>query len=144
MEGAGTMSMNAKADYRKVGVRGERGATLVEFALVLPILVTLLFGIAEFGRVLNAQVVVTSATREGARFASLGSSSAAVTTQVRANCPTVDPALLTVVVTNAGGASGTAVSVRVTYQLTLMSEIIASMFGASTVNISHEAVMRLE
>jgi len=129
---------------RRAGRKSERGATLVEFALILPILITLLFGVVEFGRLLNAQVVVTSATREGARYASLGSSAATVTSQVKASCPTLDPTKITVTVTNAGGTSGTPVTVRVTYEFTLVSQGIASLFGSETVNISHEAIMRLE
>ncbi|WP_077489855.1 TadE family protein [Sinomonas mesophila] len=39
----------------------------VEFALVLPMLPTLVFGIIEFGRLYNAQIVFSNAAREGAR-----------------------------------------------------------------------------
>lgn len=45
----------------------ERGAALVEFAIVLPLLVTLVFGIIEFGRAYNAQISLTHAAREGIR-----------------------------------------------------------------------------
>jgi Flp pilus assembly protein TadG len=54
-------------------VRGEeRGAALVEFALILPILVMFVFGIIEFGREYSARIQLTSAVREGARAAALG------------------------------------------------------------------------
>ena len=52
--------------------RDERGAALVEFALVLPVLVLFLFGIVEFGRAYSARIQLTSAVREGARAAALG------------------------------------------------------------------------
>jgi Flp pilus assembly protein TadG len=45
----------------------ERGAAAVEFALVLPLLLALVFGIVEFGRLYNAQVVITNAARSAAR-----------------------------------------------------------------------------
>lgn len=45
----------------------EEGAAAVEFALVVPLLLTLLFGIIEFGFAFNAQIVVTNAAREAAR-----------------------------------------------------------------------------
>lgn len=45
----------------------EGGAALVEFAIVLPLLVMLVFGIIEFGRAYNAQISLTHAAREGAR-----------------------------------------------------------------------------
>jgi Flp pilus assembly protein TadG len=48
--------------------RHEAGAAAVEFAIVLPLLVLLLFGIVEFGLLLYNQQVITNASREGARY----------------------------------------------------------------------------
>jgi Flp pilus assembly protein TadG len=47
----------------------ERGASLVEFALVAPLLFLLLFGVIEFARLGHAFTTVWTAAREGARFA---------------------------------------------------------------------------
>ena len=47
--------------------RGEHGAAAVEFALIVPLLVVLVFGVIEFGRVFNVQISLTGAAREGAR-----------------------------------------------------------------------------
>jgi Flp pilus assembly protein TadG len=49
----------------------EAGAAAVEFALVLPVLMLLIFGIIDFGRMLNAKITITEAAREGARAAAL-------------------------------------------------------------------------
>jgi hypothetical protein len=49
----------------------EDGAAAVEFALVLPVLMLLIFGIIDFGRMLNAKITITEAAREGARAAAL-------------------------------------------------------------------------
>lgn len=46
-----------------------RGSTLVESAVSLFLLLTLVFGIIEFGRAYNVYQVMTNAAREGARFA---------------------------------------------------------------------------
>ncbi len=46
-----------------------RGSTLVESALTLLLLLTLVFGIIEFGRAFNVYQTMTNAAREGARFA---------------------------------------------------------------------------
>jgi Flp pilus assembly protein TadG len=50
---------------------GDRGAAAVEFALVLPLLLILIFGIVDFGRMLNAKITLTEAAREGARATAL-------------------------------------------------------------------------
>ena len=49
--------------------RDERGATIVEAALVLPILFMFLLAILEFGRAYNEYQVLTNAAREAARYA---------------------------------------------------------------------------
>jgi len=49
----------------------ERGAAAVEFALVMPILLLLVFAIIDFGRLLNQQITLTEAAREGARATSI-------------------------------------------------------------------------
>jgi Flp pilus assembly protein TadG len=53
--------------------RGERGAALVEFALVLPLLLVVIAGVVDFGFLFQRYEVVTNAAREGARLASLPS-----------------------------------------------------------------------
>ena len=52
----------------------QRGSVAVEFALILPILAVLLFGIVDFGRMLWFKEVLVSATRDGARMGTLYSS----------------------------------------------------------------------
>ena len=64
--------------------RDERGAAVVEFALILPILVMFVFGIVEFGRAYSARIQLTAAVREGARAGALGGDVEAAT---RAGAP---------------------------------------------------------
>ena len=49
-----------------------RGAAAVEFAMLLPLFLTLIMGIWEVGRVVQVQQVLLSAAREGGRQASTG------------------------------------------------------------------------
>jgi Flp pilus assembly protein TadG len=62
----------------------DRGAAAVEAALVLPLLLILVFGIIDFGRMLNAQIQLTEAAREGARARSLGASVSEAQARVQA------------------------------------------------------------
>jgi Flp pilus assembly protein TadG len=50
------------------GAPGERGAILVETVLTMTAFLLLIFGIAEAGRLLQVQNMLTNAAREGARF----------------------------------------------------------------------------
>ncbi|WP_035741274.1 TadE/TadG family type IV pilus assembly protein [Arthrobacter sp. MA-N2] len=49
----------------------ESGAVAVEFALILPIFLVLVLGIAEFGRAFNIQVSLSEAGREASRYAAI-------------------------------------------------------------------------
>lgn len=61
------------ADNRDVQLearaRGESGAALVEFALVLPVFLMLVLGVFTGGLAYSRKIAVAEATREGARFA---------------------------------------------------------------------------
>lgn len=59
-------------------VRGTRGQSLVEFALILPIFLVVMFMITEFGRALFQYNVLVTATRAGARAGVIAGSGAAV------------------------------------------------------------------
>ena len=52
----------------KRGMRSERGGVAVEFAIILPILMLLVFGIIDFGHAWYMKQIVINASREGARY----------------------------------------------------------------------------
>ena len=54
------------------GSRQQDGAAAVEFALLLPLLVLLLFGLIQFGIAFNTRIQATNAAREAARAAVIG------------------------------------------------------------------------
>lgn len=62
----------------------DRGATAVEFALLFPLLMLIVFGTIDFGRALNAQITLTQAVREGVRLDALGEPNVQARTQAAA------------------------------------------------------------
>lgn len=60
----------------KPNMRDDRGQSLVEFALTLPMLLVVMFMVTEFGRALYQYNVMAQATREGARVAVVSGSAA--------------------------------------------------------------------
>ena len=52
--------------------RRERGAAAVEFALILPILLMLVGGTVDFGRLFYTQIQLSNAARDGVRLAAMG------------------------------------------------------------------------
>ena len=61
-----------RTNRRTIDLRSQKGQSLTEFALALPILVLLLFAVIQFGITFNNYVTLTDATRAGARKAAVG------------------------------------------------------------------------
>ena len=76
-----------------------RGATVVEFALIVPILLALLMGIIEFAWMARAQLTVANAAREGIRFAALGNTSTNVRTRIINTATVLNPDVTTAQIT---------------------------------------------
>ena len=115
--------------------QNERGAVAAEFALILPVLLTILFGIIEFGMVMYGREVVTNATRERAR-AGIIQKTPAVTaeqiTSVATNYLTgtgVSAASVTFAVPASGGGTGTPVTVTATYRYPWLVPYIPVLLG---------------
>ncbi|OJV66642.1 MAG: hypothetical protein BGO41_04255 [Clostridiales bacterium 38-18] len=53
-------------------MKSSKGQSLVEFALVMPLLMLILIGIIEFGFMFSGYLTLTNASREAARVISLG------------------------------------------------------------------------
>lgn len=61
-------ALRAARDHRVRAVPHDRGASAVEFALVAPLLIILVFGIIAFGVVLAQQLTIGNAARQAARY----------------------------------------------------------------------------
>ena len=59
---------------RKPSIKSEQGQTMVEFAIVAPILLMLILGIIQLGVLFNNYITLTDAARAGARQAAVGRS----------------------------------------------------------------------
>lgn len=116
----------------------ERGAVAAEFALLLPVLFTILFGIIEFGMIMYGREVVTNASREGARagiIQRIPPLTAGEIITVATNYLTgtgINPAQVTITVPASGGTTGTPVTVSATYNYPWLIPYIPTMLGLPT------------
>jgi Flp pilus assembly protein TadG len=106
----------------------ERGANLVEMALVVPLLLLLLAGVLDIGRAFNNYIIITNASREGARWAARFPAD-----QFGIEQATIDEAAnsgvaLTsgnIAITGLNGTAGNPIRVTVTYQFqTIMGGVL--------------------
>jgi Flp pilus assembly protein TadG len=128
--------------------RRERGAAIVEFALVVPILFLMVWGIISFSRAYQRLNALSASLREGVRVASTLDSIqtyASRRTQVRIAVRTFSTAFGYPVDTNqvvVDASSGTDVRVRVVnYPLFAGLNFIG---GLSSITVSREAIFRCE
>jgi Flp pilus assembly protein TadG len=132
----------------------ERGAELVEMALVTPLLLLLVFGIIDFGFLFQRYVVLTNAAVEGARVATMpgytnGDAQARVQAYVTNALPpgvVAGAAIINVPLPGVGGATWPGVQVTVTHVYTLqyVAPIMALVGGpgAGTVTLTARSTMR--
>ncbi len=137
----------------KTHIPNQKGVAAVEFALVLPLLVVLAFGIIEFSLALYDKAVITNASREGAR-AGIVFRDPAVTDDeiigiVNQYCQnrlvTFGSALQpTTTVNREGTSTGDDLTVQVHYDYTFLviPGFITSMTGG--IPMTAQTVMRLE
>ena len=120
--------------------RTDAGQAAVEFALVLPLFVLLVFAICEFGRVWMNQHVLTTASRTGARVGILPSSTTGdVQTAVdnHLTAAGLDPTNASVSMSNVGtsASSGDVTSVSVSYDVAILTgSLIPALQGTITLN----------
>jgi len=125
-----------KFDKSKSKLRNEKGTSAVEFALVLPIFVSVIFGIFQFGIAFNNWIAITHAAREGVRLAAVGQYNEQ---RVRDSAPSVQ--IQSITISGQGGSIGSPVTVTVTGNV-LNIEI--PFAGSWPVSLTSTAVMRLE
>src|ERR671924_19888 len=137
--------------------RSEEGVALVEFALILPILVLLLFGMLDFGKAFNYWIDETHLANEGARWAVVNKNPAssgtlqeyirqqATTSELRSGGTASLPSPVRVCIDFPNGTSNVGDPVRVTLSATYRwLGIITSEVGLTDTTITGSSIMRLE
>jgi Flp pilus assembly protein TadG len=135
------------------GTRGERGQTILEFALIIPIMLVFLLIVVDFGLAMDRRIVLQHAVREGAREAATGASVAEIQ-QVTAEPVGIPESKVQVCYRNSDGNSQTGnvgddvrvYTVDVNYRFTTGGTEMLTAFGVSTPQIpmNPSAEMRLE
>ena len=110
---------------KRAAARTRRGATVVEFAVLAPVMFLFIFGIIEFGRLMMVQEAMTSAAREACREASLATT---------INSADVDSAARNVMLGVMADAANTA-----TVRVTMNPASMANVPSGTPVNVYIEA-----
>lgn len=125
-------------------MKSERGQAVVELALSLPLLLILLFGMIDFGRVITAYMSLEHAGREAARSASIGADNTEVYSRAKAAAQVLDPNRLTVQISpESGRVRGTYVTITASYSVNISTPIIQNFLPDPYI-VRSKTVMRVE
>ncbi|MGN7297719.1 TadE/TadG family type IV pilus assembly protein [Ferdinandcohnia sp. SAFN-114] len=138
-------------------MKSQKGQSLVETALILPIILMILFGITDFGRIFHAYLTLDHAGREAARVATVGSDLGTIQTTISNATDTLEsddpsnPKMVgktvyfgSTVVTDASATptSGEEVKIELTYEVDFLTPIIGQIIGEF--DLKDTTVMRVE
>ena len=124
-------------------IRDERGATAVEFAFIVPLLILLVLGIAEFGHAFQVQGTLSAAAREGVRMMALQNDPAAARAVVRDAASALNPAVTDAQIAISPASCPTLNAGTTTVRLTISYPMpyLTGFFGTS-VDLTGTGVMR--
>ena len=144
------------------GRESSRGQELVEYAIVFPVLMLLVLGIIEFGRIIYSYNAISNAAREGARFAVVPANQAnipggpewcaswtnPIIDRVCERAMALDPAELQVTVSqpdlDADGLPDPVVQIQTVYEGPFLTNLVLQAVNQGGLRLQAAATMRLE
>ncbi|WHY76782.1 pilus assembly protein [Neobacillus sp. WH10] len=124
-------------------MKSEKGQSLVEFALILPLLVLMLFGIIDFARIFHVYLTMDHAGREAARAASIGKDDTFIKQTALDNAKSINLVAGRVGISPVGTKkSGDNVTITITYPIDFLTPVIGKIVGPLT--LEDKTVMRVE
>lgn len=129
-------------------ITSDRAQATVEMAVILPVLALIIFGSLEFARVFNAWIIITQASREGARVgatqcAAHATCSTTVGAWVEDSLTGLDVAAVDWDMTPGPYSAGGTLTVNVDYDVPIITPLISLLTGA-TVPVHAQTSMRIE
>ena len=125
-------------------IKSEHGQAIVEMAMVLPLIVLLLMGIVEFGRIGNAYLTVTNAARQGARYGVVGNSNTEIMDKIKGAAIPLNPEDLVIIIDpEINRSTGDDISINVSYPVEIIAPVIGNIVGNPFI-VSSNIIMRIE
>jgi hypothetical protein len=122
----------------------KKGQSIVETALILPVIILLLMGMFEFSRIFGSYLLITYTGRESARMAAVGKSDEAIIQNVHEKAGLLDLANLQVVVDPAvTRRTGQDVKINIKYKIVIYAPIIQNILP-NPFYIESNTYMRVE
>lgn len=123
--------------------RNDKGQSMVEMAIILPVLLLILFSIFEFGRILGAYMLVHDLARDGVRYGVVGMSDQSIKDHIMEHDSFLNINSDDINITPSIRSLGSALTVGIDYEIEIITPIISSIVP-NPINLRAEYVMRVE
>jgi hypothetical protein len=125
--------------------KSQHGQSLVEFALIFTVIALFIFGVIDFGRILNAKIILDHASREGARSACVGKDDTSVQQVITDDLSDLNSAAVTRSISPGYSSRirGVYVTVSLSYPVTISTPLLAEIIPNPFI-VKGETVMRVE
>lgn len=124
--------------------RNQKGQSLVEFAIILPLILLIVMGIAQFGLLFNSYLTIQNATREGARTGVVGGTNSEIRQSILNTSPYLKEDNLTIHINPKDNRrSGETLTVQIIYSYPLTVPIINNILGKA-IQLNAQTSMRIE
>ena len=129
----------------QLSVSKQKGQSLVEFTIILPILLIILLGMLEFGLVLNAYLSINNCSREGARLGVVGGSDGEIKNLIKDISPSLNTNKLNVSINpvESSRRRGESLTVTVEYSYDVITPIISVIID-DEIDLKMQTTMRIE
>ena len=125
-------------------IRNKKGQSVVEMALLLPVLLLILLGIIEFGRIYGAYMIISNAARDGARVGSVGGTYSQIQTTDLNDSSALNPLDINVTTSTSGsGGRGDSITVTVGYDIQIMAPFLGIVVD-NPMHLEVDMTMRIE
>ncbi|KUK84144.1 MAG: Flp pilus assembly protein TadG [Pelotomaculum thermopropionicum] len=126
-------------------IKDKRGQALIELALVLPLIILLVMGTMEFGRILHSYLLITNASREGARAGVTGADDAAIILKTKDAAESLEltDAQINITPAQSSRTRGIPLTVQVDYAVDLITPVLDTVVP-DPFPLSAATTMRIE
>ncbi|WP_096156532.1 MULTISPECIES: TadE/TadG family type IV pilus assembly protein [Bacillus] len=127
-------------------IKNEKGQATVELAISLTVLLILLFGIVDFGRIFHAYLTMEHAGREAARMASVGGTNEQIQIRFKDSAPSLQSNNISITISPTQAQQrtrGTYVTVEATYPVSFLFPAFKATLG-DPLYVRSKTVMRVE
>lgn len=122
-----------------------KGQAMVETVLVLPVLLLILIGILDFGRIFYTRVALENSARNAARIGIITNSDAEINQTVLETTSDLDSSSLVISILPIESVrhSGEALTVSISYDVPIYTPLMSNVIG-NPVTVSADVTMRVE